>query len=140
MAKYHFGSRSTSRLSQIDEDLADVCKLAISRSPIDFTVIEGRRTIERQKELYAQGRTAPGKIVTWTMKSKHIDGKAVDLAPCDGKGAILWNDKVGFKIIHELMMEAAKELDVKIRWGSDWNQNGRPFEKGEFDSPHFELV
>lgn len=140
MAKYHFGSRSTSKLSQIDEDLAQVCKLAISRSPIDFTVIEGRRTIERQKELYAQGRTAPGKIVTWTMKSKHIDGKAVDLAPCDEKGNILWNDRVGFKVISDLMFEAAKELGVKIRWGADWNQNGRPFEKGEFDSPHFELV
>jgi peptidoglycan L-alanyl-D-glutamate endopeptidase CwlK len=38
------------------------------------------------------------------------------------------------------MFNAAKELNVDIRWGADWNQNGKKREKGETDSPHFELV
>ena len=34
------------------------------------------------------------------------------------------------------MFQAAKQLGVSIRWGADWNSNGRPREKGETDSPH----
>ncbi len=41
---------------------------------------------------------------------------------------------------HTAMFAAAKELGVKIRWGADWDQDGVPREKGESDSPHFELV
>lgn len=75
------GSRSLERLKGVDPRLVNVVKLAISLSEIDFSVLEGVRTLARQRELYAQGRTKPGKIVTWTMKSKHIEGKAVDLIP-----------------------------------------------------------
>jgi peptidoglycan L-alanyl-D-glutamate endopeptidase CwlK len=39
---------------------------------------EVRRSAERQRALYAQGRTAPGPVVTWTLHSKHIRGRAFD--------------------------------------------------------------
>ena len=38
------------------------------------------------------------------------------------------------------MMRAARELKVPIRWGADWDRDGIPREKGETDSPHFELA
>lgn len=34
-------------------------------------ITESFRTLKRQRELYAQGRTTPGKIVTWTTDSMH---------------------------------------------------------------------
>ena len=74
------------------------------------------------------------------MKSKHLDGMAVDLAPCNADGSIDWNDWGKFKAVSDAMFQAAHELEVNIRWGADWNQNGKPREKGESDSPHFELV
>jgi peptidoglycan L-alanyl-D-glutamate endopeptidase CwlK len=37
------------------------------------------------------------------------------------------------------MLAAAKELGIGIRWGADWDSDGKPREKGETDSPHFEL-
>ena len=137
---FELGTRSKQRLQGVDGRLAKVVERAIQITPVDFTVIEGLRTKERQAELYAQGRTKPGKIVTWTMKSKHIDGLAVDIAPINSDGSIDWNDFGKFKQISNAMFEAAKELNVNLRWGADWNQNGTPREKGESDSPHFELV
>lgn len=43
-------------------------------------VTEAKRSIERQRYLYAQGRTRPGKVVTWTLHSRHIVGEAFDIA------------------------------------------------------------
>jgi peptidoglycan L-alanyl-D-glutamate endopeptidase CwlK len=127
--------RSEFNLVGVDKRLVDVVKLALELTKIDFAVIEGLRSREKQHALYAQGRTSPGKIVTWTMRSKHIDGLAVDLLPATG-----WDDKKGFDEVARAMKEASWKLGTHIRWGSDWNQNGVAREKGEYDRPHFELV
>ena len=137
---FKLSQRSLNRLVGVNENLVNVVKRAIEISEVDFMVVEGVRTLKRQEELYAQGRTKPGKIVTWTMKSKHIDGLAVDIAPCNKDGSINWNDLKMFDKMADAMFKAAKELNINIRWGSDWNMNGIKREKGETDSPHFELV
>jgi len=43
-------------------------------------VTEAKRSSQRQKELYAQWRTKPGKVVTRTMHSRHLVGDAFDIA------------------------------------------------------------
>ncbi|EKN4198483.1 M15 family metallopeptidase [Yersinia ruckeri] len=128
-----FSQRSENNLKGVNPALVQVVRRAIEITTVDFTVIEGVRPVERQQQLYAQGRTAPGKVVTWTMKSKHIDGNAVDLLPVTG-----WDNLSSFKIVSKAMFQAANELGVKITWGADWNGNGIQ-EKGETDSPHFEI-
>jgi D-alanyl-D-alanine dipeptidase len=137
---FKLSQRSLDRLKGVDNKLVSVVKRAIEISEVDFMVVEGLRTKQRQEGLYAQGRTKAGKIVTWTMKSKHIDGLAVDIAPVNKDGSIDWNSLVKFDKMAQAMFNAAKELNVDIRWGADWNQNGKKREKGETDSPHFELV
>ena len=132
---FKLDKNSLALLQGVDETLVNVVKRAIEISEVDFSVLEGVRTLERQRELYAQGRTAPGKIVTWTMKSKHIEGKAVDLVPYP----LDWNDLDKFNKIKEAMFQAARELDVNLRWGADWDGDGNYREKGEYDSPHFEI-
>lgn len=119
---YVLGARSLERLNGVHPDLVRVVKLAISKSPLDFTVLEGLRTKERQKQLYAQGATK-------TMNSRHLTGHAVDLAPLIG-GAVSWDWPLYDKIAL-VMKAAAKELDVPITWGGDW----RSFR----DGPHWEL-
>lgn len=136
---FQLGKTSLSRLQGVNPMLAKVVQRAIQISKVDFMVVEGVRTFERQKELYAQGRTKPGKIVTWTMKSKHIDGQAVDLVPwVDGKPD--WGNINNFDKIGLAMFRAASELGVKLRWGADWDGDGNLREKGETDSPHFEIA
>ena len=131
--------RSEQRLEGVNAALVNVVHRAIKRLPFDVLVVEGLRSKQRQAELYAQGRTKPGKIVTWTMQSKHIDGRAVDLAPLVD-GQIDWNDSKKFDAINLAMTTSAAELGVSIRWGADWDGDGKPRERGEADSPHFELA
>lgn len=132
---------SLDKLQGVHPKLVDVVKRAIELTKQDFKVLEGVRTPERQKELYAQGRTKPGPKVTWTLASNHFVnpktgyGHAVDLVPYP----VDWETLSKFDAIQKAMFAAAKELGVTIRWGANWNRNGKPREKGETDSPHFEL-
>lgn len=129
------------RFSGVDQRLVDIAQEACQALPFDVIVVEGVRTEKRQQELYAQGRTKPGKVVTWTMNSKHIDGLAVDLAPYDHETKqILWGDVLKFNDLIRSMLRVAAAHKVKIRSGADWNQNGVLRENRETDSPHFELV
>lgn len=130
--------RSEKRLEGVNPTLVSIVRRAAKRLPFSLFVVEGLRTKERQEQLYAQGRTKPGPKVTWTMKSKHLDGRAVDLAPLID-GAIDWKDLKKFDQIAAAMIEAGKEVGVLVRWGADWDMDGLPRERGESDSPHFEL-
>lgn len=133
---YALGTKSRERLVGVHPDLVRVVERAIEITTQDFMVLEGLRSQERQDELYAQGRTKPGPIVTWVKVGTHTNGTAVDLVPYP----VDWNDLTKFDAISAAMFQAAKELGVKIRWGADWNRNGTPRERGESDSPHFELA
>lgn len=139
---YALSPASIRKLEGVHPDLVRVVKQAIRITNQDFSILEGVRTPERQKKLYAQGRTEPGEIVTWTLKSNHFInpetgyGHAVDIVPYP----LDWNDPKKFDAIAKAMFSAAKELKVNLRWGADWDQDGKPREKGESDSPHFELA
>lgn len=138
---YKLSPRSLQRLEGVHPDLVRIVKRAIEITRQDFSVLEGVRTPERQAELYAQGRSKPGQIVTWTMTSNHFKqadgyGHAVDLVPYP----LDWSDLNAFDAIAMAMFDAADELGLKVRWGADWDQDGNIREKGESDSPHFELA
>jgi len=147
---YVLGATSLARLEGVHPDLVRVVKRAIQLTSQDFTVICGVRTLAEQKRLYAQGRTAPGPIVTWTLKSRHLPvedaktggvyGRAVDMPPYP----ISWENTPAnlarFDTVAKAMFQASAELGVPIRWGADWDRDGKPRERGETDSPHFELA
>lgn len=133
---YKLGTRSKNNLKGVHPDLVKVVEKAIGLTTQDFTVIEGVRTKERQQKLYAQGRTAPGNIVTNVdgvkKKSNHQAkadgyGHAVDIVPYP----VDWDSISKFDNIAVAMKLAACELGVDIVWGGDW-ENFK-------DYPHFEL-
>jgi peptidoglycan LD-endopeptidase CwlK len=139
---YRLSSRSRSNLEGIHPKLVSVVERAIEITKQDFMVISGVRTLAEQAELYARGRTKPGRKVTWTMKSKHMVneatgyGHAVDVCPYP----VDWDDTKKFDAIAIAMMKAAKEQGTVLRWGADWDMDENLRERGEYDSPHFELV
>ena len=116
---YKLGTRSMQSLSGVHPDMVAVVKLAITITGVDFTVLEGIRNINRQRELYKAGKST-------TMNSRHITGHAVDLAPWPISWE--WED---FYPIAEAMKAAAEELEIDLVWGGDW--------KSFPDGPHFEL-
>lgn len=73
-------------------------------------VVETHRTQQRQDTLFAQGRTAPGPIVTWTRDSKHADGLAADVVINGG-----WSDRGGF----ERLARVAREEGLRTLWPRD---------------------
>ncbi len=73
--------RSKRNLEYVNKELVILVAYVLAISEVDFIVTEGYRPQIKQNKLYAQGRTEPGEIVTWTLKSKHTRGYAVDLYP-----------------------------------------------------------
>ena len=139
------------RMEGVDERLVTVVKHAITSTKTDFGVIQGLRTIEMQKALVAKGASQ-------TMKSKHLDGLAVDLmAYIGGRGS--WELNL-YDDLADAMAEGANAVGCKVRWGAAWHidsigqykgtmeeamneyidlrrsQGRRPF----IDGPHFELM
>ncbi|QGH60542.1 M15 family metallopeptidase [Serratia proteamaculans] len=110
-------------LQDVHPDLVVVVRDAFMHSEIIFSVLEGRRSYERQAKLNAAG-------MSQTMNSRHLTGHAVDLVPWVN-GTIPWSDWEAFATIAKSMKASAKKLDIPIIWGGDW--------KSFRDGPHFEL-
>jgi peptidoglycan L-alanyl-D-glutamate endopeptidase CwlK len=87
------------------------------------------RTKDEQKKLYAQGRTAAGPIVTWTLNSRHnsYPSEAIDIAFKNSEGKLDWSPHL-FQKFAAIVKEQYKSID----WGGDWKA-------GKKDLPHFEL-
>jgi|TARA_R110002020_G_scaffold94019_4_gene226614 peptidoglycan L-alanyl-D-glutamate endopeptidase CwlK len=117
---YKLGTRSLQNLSGVNPDMVAVVSKAIEITEVDFTVIEGIRNINRQRELVKAGKST-------TLNSRHLTGHAVDMVPYP----VDWEDIDRFELMAEAMKEAAEELDIPIVWGGDW--------KSFYDAPHFEL-
>jgi peptidoglycan L-alanyl-D-glutamate endopeptidase CwlK len=148
---FKLSNRSLSKMEGVHDDMVRVVSRAIELTEVDFGVIQGLRTLEEQEALVAKGASQ-------TMKSKHLDGLAVDLmAYVGGRG--VWELNV-YDEVADAMKAAAIEEDVAIRWGAAWHiddirewdgsmedamnayvdlrrsQGRRPF----IDAPHFELM
>lgn len=130
-----FSTRSLKNLEGIHPDMVKLMKASIIDCPIDFTIVEGVRSVLRQKELYAKGRSKPGKKITncdgVRVRSNHqikADGYgyAVDIYayPIDV------NDTENIRIIAEHIKKKAADLGFRVEWGGDWKMK---------DYPHFEL-
>lgn len=108
---FYLSPRSIKRLEGVDSKLVEVVQYAITVSKIDFAVTEGVRTIARQRELLKQGATQ-------TLKSKHLDGRAVDLMAYIGTRPS-WELNL-YDDIADAVKEAAIKVGVPIRWGGAW--------------------
>jgi peptidoglycan L-alanyl-D-glutamate endopeptidase CwlK len=103
---------------------------------MDVTILEGVRTMERQKELFDQGATR-------TLKSKHLkqsDGHshAVDVAPWVN-GGIPWDQHSYFYFLGGIIKTIAQQEGINLRWGGDWDGDGN-FEDQTFnDLVHWEI-
>jgi len=128
MSRFRLSQRSLMRLVGVHPDLVEIVKLAIQRTAVDFMVVEGLRTAERQRELVTAGRSQ-------TLNGLHLRqadgfGHAVDLAPLVG-GAIPWNEWAKFEELADVVKACAAALGVSVEWGGDW--------KTLKDGPHFQL-
>jgi len=119
---YRLGNRSKERLEGVHPDLVKVVERAIEITEQDFTVLEGLRSLTRQKALKLRGAST-------TLRSRHLTGHAVDLgAYVDSE--VRWDWPLYHKIA-DAMKQAALEMKVDMEWGGDW--------KSFPDGPHYQL-
>jgi peptidoglycan L-alanyl-D-glutamate endopeptidase CwlK len=118
--------RSAERLATVHSALRKVIETAATDAllhGVTFIVTEGVRSTERQAQLVAAGASR-------TMNSKHLTGRAVDLAVVVGS-EVRWDWPL-YKRLAQIIKQTAKEAGVPIRWGGDWLR----FK----DGPHYELA
>lgn len=109
--------RDIERLKGVHPDLVRVVRRAAQLSPIDFRVVEGMRTLARQKQLFDQGAST-------TMRSRHLTGHAVDIVPfldtdADGDREVSYHWP-HYRRMAPWIKEAAKQENVRITWGGEW--------------------
>lgn len=122
MNNFKFSQRSENNLKGVNPDLVKIVRRALQLSPVDFGITEGLRTVERQRQLVAAGKSQ-------TMNSRHISGHAVDVfAYPTSAGSWEWKY---YEQIAAAFKQAAKELNIPVEWGGDW--------KTLKDGPHFQL-
>jgi|TARA_R100000093_G_C1939513_1_gene71579 hypothetical protein len=121
-----FGKRSKERLKGVDSRLVNILNELVKI--MDVTIIEGLRTKERQEELVSQGKSQ-------TKFSKHIEGRAVDLAPYP----IDWKDRERFHYMGGMVRGIGKQMGVDVRWGGDWDSDGEIKDNKFDDLVHVEI-
>jgi len=130
MAK--FGKVSMGRLDTCDPRLQHLFLVVVEK--YDCVIICGHRNKEDQNKAFAEGKSK----LKWP-KGKHnkLPSQAVDAAPYIS-GNISW-DAGEVRKFAKFVLETAKALGIKIRWGGDWD--GNPTTKNNFDDlVHFELA
>ena len=122
-----FGKKSQERLRGVNSELVNVLNELVKI--MDVTIIEGVRSQERQDRLVAEGKSK-------TKFSKHITGRAVDLAPYP----IDWEDRDRFHYMGGMLRGIAHQMGVKVIWGGDWDGDGETKDNNFDDLVHIELV
>lgn len=132
-------NRTKNNLKGVHPDLIMVITYALAISEVDFFVNEGVRTLQRQQELYAQGRTVKGSIVT------NVDGvskKSNHQVKSDGYGhavdiyQTIWNNKIpnsdpSWEKMFKAIKTASLNLGIPVTIGAYWTKF--------IDFPHIQL-
>ena len=124
-----FGKRSRSRLKGVNPKLVNILNEAIKL--MDLTILEGLRSVERQKELVASGASK-------TMKSKHLKGMAVDVTPYP----IDFDSAKGINrhyYMAGMLRGIAHMMKITVRSGADWDSDGEIIDQKFNDLVHIEL-
>lgn len=126
-----FSDTSLSKLSTCDPRLIEIAKRAIEE--FDFSVVCGHRSKEEQDRAVKFGFS---KAPFPTSKHNSYPSKAVDLIPYP-EG---YKSPERMKDLAKHVLLIAEMVGTKLRWGGDWNMNGRTDDERFIDLPHFELV
>lgn len=125
-----FSERSKRNLAQCDEKLQILFNTVIKY--YDCTVICGFRNEADQNEDFENGKS---KLQWPNSKHNKLPSKAVDVIAFP----INWSDTKKHIHFGGFVQGMAEAMGIKIRWGGDFNMNGK-FDDRFFDAVHFELI
>jgi len=125
-----FSKTSLDRLATCHPKLQAVLNEVIKYE--DFVVLEGHRGQEAQDKAFREGKSK----LRWP-EGKHntLPSQAVDVAPYP----VDWNDSLAFASLAGYVQAVADSMGIAVRWGGDWNGNGKSKDERFLDLVHFEL-
>ena len=131
--KYPYSDSSMEKLGTCDPRLQAVFTRAADFW--DIKIIEGHRSVERQKALFLTGAT---NIDGVRKKGKHnySPSRAIDVAPLP----LDWRDVQRFYQFGWAIVGLAHSMGVMLRWGGDWDADGDTQDQLFNDLVHFEVV
>lgn len=126
-----FGTSSKLRLTTCHPDIRAVMNAVIKR--IDFTIISGHRNEEQQEAAHAAGNSQ----VQWPDSTHNSDpSEGIDVAPYP----IAWDDRERFTLLAGMILMAAWDMGIDLRWGGDWDRDTEVKDNKFDDLGHFELA
>ena len=125
-----FGKTSKERLATCDERLRKVSNEVIKY--IDCSVLEGHRSEERQNKLFEEGKT---KVKYPKGRHNSSPSRAVDVTPYP----VDWDDRERQTLFAGFVLGIARSMDIRLRWGGDWDMDFKVMDNRFDDFPHFEL-
>ena len=129
MAK--FGKSSKKRLATCDERLQKVFNEVIKY--VDCSVLEGHRSEERQNKLFEEGKT---KVKYPKGRHNSSPSRAIDVTPYP----VDWDDRERQTLFAGFVIGIARSMDIRLRWGGDWDMDFQVMDNRFDDFPHFELI
>ena len=133
---FKFSKKSNERLEHLNPMLRLILEIALSRSEIDFAILDTHRSVEKQQQLFKDGKS---KIDGVNKQSKHnyYPSEAADLAAY--VNGIKWNAKY-YYYLAGLIRSVAEELGVEIRWGGNFDMDNDIGEQSFNDIGHWEII
>ena len=131
---YKFSNRSIDKINTCHESLRELVYKAMDYQRFDIVVIEGHRSDERQGELKRKNLS---KKSAGESKHNYFPSLAIDLMPSP---TTKWDDIETFKRFGEFIIGVAAGLDILIRWGGDWDMDGKTNDQKFNDYVYFELI
>lgn len=131
---FRWGRGSREKLATCHSDLVRVLDRALGYGVLDFSVVGGHRGRASQEHYFATGLSQ----IQWP-HSKHNrePSDAVDVVPwMDGRA--LWDDRAAWFLLAGLILAAASEEGVQLRWGGNWDEDASFTVQAFDDLGHFE--
>ncbi len=100
---------------------------------IDCTIIFGHRNEEEQNEMVRKGYS---KLIFPRSNHNKLPSLAVDAVPYP----IDWENRERFVYFAGIVKGIAAQLDIKMRWGGDWDNDNQLHDQTWMDLPHYELL
>jgi peptidoglycan L-alanyl-D-glutamate endopeptidase CwlK len=147
MSSFAYGTRSRSRLGTCHLALQEIADRALEYSPYDITIVHGWRDEEEQNSLFDAGaskkrwpysRHNKTNRPTYVGERANIVSDALDFAPYIDR-TIYWNDTHIFAVVAGCFASAAITLGYRLRWGGDWDSDGKTTDQTFMDWGHIEM-
>ena len=126
-----FGKRSKENLTSCDKQLQNVFNEVIKY--VDCSVLEGYRDERRQNKLFQEGKT---KVQYPMGRHNSSPSRAVDVTPYP----VDWDDRVRQTLFAGFVLGIARSMDIRLRWGGDWDMDFKVMDNRFDDFPHFEII